>query len=616
MQAVILAAGMGKRLKELTKNATKCMVEVNGVTLIERALSSLEKLSLERIVLVVGYEGEKLKAYVDSLPFKTPVVYVENPIYDKTNNIYSLYLAREFLLEDDTLLLESDLIFEDSLLRRLVEDPYPSLALVAHYESWMDGTVVTLDEEDNITGFIGKKDFDFSRTDSYYKTVNIYKFSREFSAGYYVPFLEAYCRALGHNEYYEQVLKVIAYLDKPVLKAARLNGEAWYEIDDIQDLDIAESLFAKGEEKLKRLQSRYGGYWRYPGLLDYCYLVNPFYPPPKLIAEMKNNFEELLCNYPSGMAVNSLLAAKYFGLKKEQIVVGNGAAELIKALLERLPGRLGVVLPTFEEYPNRKPGEIVAYTAGDRGYTASDLMQYFENKEIRILTLINPDNPSGNYIPKKEVLALADWAAQREIRLIVDESFVDFADCEGEACAGASLLAGEVLRAYPQLLVVKSISKSFGVPGLRLGVLAGDDRGLIAELKKDVSIWNINSFGEFYMQICEKYRSDYNRALERFCQVRAEFVSELETIEGLKVYPTQANFVMCRLTEESRTADEAEKPIRTAARLTERLLTDYNILIKDLSGKKGLDGEYIRLAVRRPEENARLLAALRQCLCE
>ena len=159
MQAIILAAGMGKRLKELTRNATKCMVEVNGVTLIQRALNALDQLSLERIVLVVGYEGKKLQEYISTLEVKTPIVYVDNPIYDKTNNIYSLYLARNYLEKDDTLLLESDLIFEDAVLRRLVEDPYPSLALVAAYESWMDGTVVTLDEEDNITSFIGKKDF-------------------------------------------------------------------------------------------------------------------------------------------------------------------------------------------------------------------------------------------------------------------------------------------------------------------------------------------------------------------------------------------------------------------------------------------------------------------------
>ena len=145
MQAIILAAGMGKRLKELTRNNTKCMVKVNGKTLIERMLAQLDRLNLSRIVIVIGYEGQKLVDFIDQLDIKTETVYVENPIYFKTNNIYSLYLAREYLLKEDTLLLESDLIFEDAVLDRIIKDPYPNLVLVAKFESWMDGTVVKLD---------------------------------------------------------------------------------------------------------------------------------------------------------------------------------------------------------------------------------------------------------------------------------------------------------------------------------------------------------------------------------------------------------------------------------------------------------------------------------------
>ena len=320
MQAIILAAGMGKRLKELTSNATKCMVEVNGVTMIERTLSQLDALNLERIVVVVGYEGQKLMEYIGTLDIQTPVEYVNNDVYYKTNNIYSLYLAKDYLLEDDTLLLESDIIFESAVLQRLLDNPYPSLALVAKYESWMDGTVVTLDEEDNIVGFLGKKDFKFSDISNYYKTVNIYKFGKEFSNSHYVPFLEAYSKALGNNEYYEQVLKVITLLDKPEIKAERLENEAWYEVDDVQDLDIAESIFAEKGEKLERFNKRFGGYWRYPRLIDFCYLVNPFYPNQKLIDEMQANFGRLLCDYPSGMNVNSLLGASIMDSAENRFV--------------------------------------------------------------------------------------------------------------------------------------------------------------------------------------------------------------------------------------------------------------------------------------------------------
>lgn len=603
MQAIILAAGMGKRLKDLTSNATKCMVEVNGVTMIERMLSQLEALHLNKIIMVVGYESKKLMEYVQSLPISTKIEFVDNDVYYKTNNIYSLYLAREYLTQDDTLLLESDLIFEDAVLQRLISNPYPSLALVAKFESWMDGTVVVLDEEDNIKNFLGKKDFVFEDIAGYYKTVNIYKFSKAFSQSHYVPFLEAYSKALGNNEYYEQVLKVITLLDKPEIKAERLDGELWYEIDDVQDLNIAESIFTDAKDKLQKFNKRFGGYWRYPHMMDFCYLVNPFYPNRKLLDEIKANFERLICDYPSGQDINALLAAKYFGLHKEDICVGNGAAELIKALMESTSGKVGMIYPSFEEYPHRKAeSDIVPFYASGRDYryTADELMAFFGDKDIEMLVLINPDNPSGNYIEKKDVLRIADWAKEKGILFVVDESFVDFA----KTAESPTLLERDLLKAYPNLIVVKSISKSFGVPGLRLGVLASGDTARIAAMKKDVAIWNINSFAEFYLQIFEKYKSNYESALAQFKEVRDEYTASLEAIQNLRVIPSQANYVMCELTGDI-----------TSTALAETLLDKYNILIKDLSQKKGFNGKsYIRLAVKTPQENELLVSALKEIL--
>ena len=253
MQAIILAAGMGKRLKELTQNNTKCMVKVNGITLIDRMLHQIDRQHLSRVVIVVGYEGQKLIDYIGTLDIQTPIVYINNPIYDKTNNIYSLALAKDWLLKDDTLLFESDLIFEDEVLDMLVNDPRDTLALVDKYEAWMDGTCVKLGDDDSIEAFIPGKKFKFDEIKDYYKTVNLYKFSKHFSETHYVPFLDAYQSALGQNEYYEQVLRVITMLDDPEIKAKRLDGQKWYEIDDIQDLDIAESIFAPDDDERVRL---------------------------------------------------------------------------------------------------------------------------------------------------------------------------------------------------------------------------------------------------------------------------------------------------------------------------------------------------------------------------
>lgn len=599
MQAMILAAGMGKRLKELTRNNTKCMVKVNGVSLIDRMLHQIQKRNVDRIVIVVGYEREKLKDYIATLGITIPIIYIDNPIYDKTNNIYSLSLASDYLCEDDTLLFESDLIFEDSVLDSLVRDPRSTLALVDKYEPWMDGTCVRLDEDDNIEAFIPGKKFKFDEIKDYYKTVNIYKFSRDFSRTHYVPFLDAYQKALGENEYYEQVLRVITMLDVPVIKAKRLNGQKWYEIDDIQDLDIATSIFTPDEdEKVALLQGRYGGYWRYPKLLDFCYLVNPYFPPQKMVDEIKANFDTLLRDYPSGMRVNSLLAAKNFSVHQENILVGNGAAELIKSLMERISGKTGFIRPTFDEYPHRYDrAESVDFTPDNRdySYTVDDLTDYFGDKGIQNLVVVNPDNPSGNYIKKKDVLRLIDWCVEKKIRLILDESFADFSDEENN-----TFIDQEILDKYPNLYVMKSISKSYGVPGLRLGVLASSDIDTIAFMKKDVAIWNINSFAEFYMQIEEKYKKDYAAALVKFRAERARFQNELAKIPGLRVIPSQANFVMVEL----------EKKI-SPKELLKKLLTKHSLLIKELTTK--MNGRnYLRLAVRDKEDDDRLVAAMKE----
>lgn len=599
MQAIILAAGMGKRLGELTHNNTKCMVKVNGTTLIDRTLTQLSRLNLSRVIIVIGYKGDKLRDYIGNNYKGLNIEYIENTIYDKTNNIYSLSLAKKELQEDDTLLIESDLIFDDSLFSMIINNPYPNLALVAKYETWMDGTMVRLDEENNIINFVPKKAFKYSDVNSYYKTVNIYKFSKDFLRTQYVPFLDAYTKALGNNEYYEQVLRVITLLDKCDLKALPLNGQKWYEIDDIQDLDIAETLFAE-ENRLSLYQKRYGGYWRFPDLLDFCYLVNPFFPPQKLKDELKANFDVLLSEYPSGMHINSLLISKYFHIKNEYAVVGNGAAELIKSLMSQLKGKVGVILPTFEEYPNRyNQDQLISYTPNNPNfsYTGTDIKNFFKDKSISTLLLVNPDNPSGNFIPKTDLLELIKWAKNSNILIVIDESFVDFSiDYENN-----TLLHNSILEEYKNLVVIKSISKSYGVPGLRLGVLASSYIELINKIKQDVSIWNINSFAEFYMQIYGKYENDYKRGCIKFIAERDRFFKALQNISFLRIIPSQANYFLCEVL-----------PPYTSSNLTQALLKK-NILIKDCSTKKNFNGKnYIRIAIRNAYDNNTLIKYLKE----
>ena len=230
-------------------------------------------------------------------------------------------------------------------------------------------------------------------------------------------------------------------------------------------------------------------------------------------------------------------------------------------------------------------------------YNVQNLIDYFKDKDIQNMVVINPDNPSGNYICKMDLLKLITWTGKQGIKLLIDESFVDFAEEED-----STIIEQEILNKNKHLYVMKSISKSYGVPGLRLGVLASGDTDTIAKMKKDVAIWNINSFAEFYMQIEEKYKKDYAEALGHFKKERARYIAELAKIEGLRVIPSQANYVMAEIIAEV-----------SAKELNRQLIVKYNILIKNLVAKLNQDGrQYIRLAVKTTEENDKLIAVLKK----
>ncbi len=602
MQAIILAAGMGKRLRHKTSDNTKCMVEVNGRRLIDRSLDNITAFHVSRIIIVIGYEGEKLRRHVGDSWKGIPVIYVENPVYASTNNIYSLALAKDYLAEEDTLLFESDLIYEPSIIQRLLDDPNPNVAVVDKYNATMDGTVVTLNESNDITAFIPKKYFDYRKVQDYYKTVNIYKFSRAFLQKDYIPFLTAYSTSMGNNQYYEQVLRVLLVLEKGDMKALPLNGERWYEIDDLQDLSNAELIFNDETDKqLLAYQRRFGGYWRFSGFRDYCYLVNPYFPPRRMIEEFRYSFVDLLVNYPSGQQTQNLLASNIFDVQEENVLVGNGAAELICGLMQQLYGRIGMMFPTFQEYPARAlPGSMVELYPMEEGfhYTEQELMEAADL--IDVLCLINPDNPSGNFIPLDGLLRLIEYYGELGKQIVIDESFVDFS-AEGDA---NSLLHQELLEANPHLIVVKSISKSYGVPGVRLGLLASGDRELLAAVRRTLPVWNINSYGEYFLQIMPKYREAYREACRRIAGVRDAFVEQLGEVPGLTVYPTQANYCLCKV-----------GGAHNATSLCRELLKQHNILVKDCSGKLGFDGaSYVRIAVKSEDDNAALLAALHQLM--
>lgn len=598
MQALMLAAGMGKRLGAYTNNQTKCMVKVGGKTLLEHAADALRQAGVKKFVIVVGYAGDKLIEFAREKLSDFELEFVVNDDYATTNNIYSLYMAREQLMADDTIMLESDLIYEPRLIKAMVDSPDPNLVAVAKYEHWMDGTVTLVGEDGTIQEFIEKKNFSYDSVEQYYKTVNVYKFSKDFSARQYVPFLSAYIQAYGMNQYYEMVLKALAHLHFAGLKAFEMGDIKWYEIDDVQDLDIANTMFASDEERLRAYECHFGGYWRFGGLKDFCYLVNPYFPPKKMMDQMTYFYPTLLTQYPSGMYVQKLLAGKMFGVKEDYLLVGNGAAELINTLGRTMSGKTALSIPAFNEYVRCFPDcEIVPLSGAKHDFRFDMAELRAAAKKMDNLVLINPDNPSGAFLTKEELLELAEICLENGTILVVDESFVDFARKD----LRYTMLDNAILEQYPNLMVIKSISKSYGVPGLRLGVCASSNEGWIAEMKNLMPIWNINSFGEYFFQIYGLYASQYEAACDEIVRQREKMEARLDAFPFLTVYPSQANYVMCRVDGMS------------SKELADKLLKDNDLLIKDLSTKNGFDGKnFIRIAVRDEADNAALYAALEQ----
>lgn len=600
MQAIMLAAGKGSRLGKYTKNNTKCMLEVYGKTLLERAIDALLLAGIKDFIIVLGYKGENVKKYIreKELDKKINIIYVDNDVYDTTNNIYSLYLAKDYLIKDDTILLESDLIYDVSIVKKLVDSKYDSAAVIAKYEEWMDGTVVTLNDEGFINSFIERKNFEYKNADNYYKTVNIYKFSKEFSERFYLPFLESYIKAYGNNDYYELVLKVISGLKEVKLHGFKLTGEDWYEIDDAQDYDIVNAIFAPStKEKLELFHKRFGGYWRFNGIKDYCYLVNPYFPTKQMIDKMKYFYNELLFNYPSGQKIEKICASRMFdNVNEDNILIGNGAAELINNLRYIVGKRIGLTIPSFNEYVRCFPDcEITYINSSDDNYRLSLNKIIDKLDDVDTMIIISPDNPTGSHLKYDEVIKLLDLAKHKDKQIIFDESFIDFAN------NNYTLIDDDILNKYTNLIVIKSISKSYGVPGLRLGVLASGNKDYIKIINKNLPVWNINSFAEYFLQIINIYKKDYVFGCSKIKEERNKFYNKLIKIKELEVYNSEANYFMIKLNK------------GTANELAEYLLDNNKILIKVLNGKNGFEeNEYIRIAIKSSEENNYLIDCIKE----
>jgi len=596
-KAIILAAGIGSRLGSFTEHTPKCLVPINGVPILINTLTHLSGVGVEETVIVVGHLKEKIYDTIGESFKGMKVSYIESEHYATTNNIYSLWLAREHLTED-IILLEADVFFEKALLNQLISNGNTCVAAVAQHRSWMSGTVVSLDREGSIESLMEARhqgpEFDYSKV---FKTLNIYLFSRDYLCDQFVPKLEAFINAGEVNLYYETILRETNGNQRHKMGTLLCDNIKWFEIDDEHDWKTAEFLFTSPEERYEIVTREYGSYWLY-GFTDHNYLYNLYFPPEAVLTYIRNHVHKLVESYPSGQATIAGLVGLAINQPTQQIVVGNGASELIKIISGHLYNHIIIPEPSFNEYANAAPkGKVTGFTLKPPSFQL-DVDEFADEArrcQADVAVVVTPNNPTSLKVPKSDLLRLARKLAKQDCILIIDESFIDFVE-EREQCT-----LEQDITEHENMAILKSMSKAYGICGLRLGYLLTANQELANAVRKEVPIWNINGFAEAFLRLLPRYHREFAESCQEVRSDRDNLYESLSSIPGLVVYKPDANFVFCRLPDGAPSGPE----------VTRQLFIEYNTYIKHCAGKPLLESDrYLRIASRTKPENHKLFKAL------
>ncbi|MGH3718869.1 MAG: aminotransferase class I/II-fold pyridoxal phosphate-dependent enzyme [Pseudonocardiaceae bacterium] len=591
MKAVILAAGIGRRMLPLTEDCHKTLLTVGGRTILGRILDGLEINGITEVHIVTGYRADDVEKYVtrefESLNFS----FIRNDSYASTNNIHSMALALERIeLDADIILIESDLLYEPAVITRLLASEHPNVALVDRYRIGLDGTVVSVSASNVITQVIpaSLQDANFDFSDKF-KTLNIYKFSAEFCRTIFRKLLTYYSRIIDDNCYYELILGILIYMQQVQVHAEALDGELWAEVDDPNDLRNSDFTFTPSSRR-EYLESSWGGYWNTP-VTDFAFIRNMYFPTSSMMSQLRAHLPELVTNYGSSQAILDLKLAYFLRCDPDYVHLLNGASQFFSSALRRWfqPAQVLLPEPTFGEYSRIFPG---ARTYGDSGVI--DIGEVEEKaRGMDLVVVVNPNNPTGTTIPVDEIKMLATRLPDKLV--LVDESFIEFSGQQ-------SLIPWAEATGTANVMVLKSLSKSLGVPGLRLGYVFTVDRTLGARIVDELPVWNVNSVAEHLLEIILKYRDDLDDSVTRTVVDRECFAAALDDLFIVeRVFRSGANFLLVALA----------LAVEPARRLAEELLEKDGLYVKDVSAKFNDGRVYWRLAVRTPGDNSRLCAALR-----
>ncbi len=587
MIALILAAGYGKRMQPLTDTTHKTMLKIGETEVIIRIIDGLRDNEIREIYIVTGYMHTQLTTFLTSKYSDINFHFIHNQDYRTTNNIFSLALAFEHMtINDDLMLIESDLIYESKVIQKIIDSPFSNVALIDKYRSGMDGTVVEVN--DNIVTRIipphlQNEDFDF--TDKY-KTLNIYKFSQEFCNNEFKKLVIYYAQTFDNNCYYELILGILIYMQRDNIHAEILDREIWAEIDDPNDLKCAEFMFCP-ENRFDILQDSFGGYWNYD-ILDFCFIRNMYFPNPSIISDIRNNFPSLIHNYGSKQSILNEKLAYFLKCDKNNLQLLNGAAQIYPVLEEYFDGKQSLIPdPTFGEYQRIF---VPPLTYSDTvGFNTDEIEEKTNSSDVIII--VNPNNPTGSIIPDL-------WLQQLIIKFpdkffIIDESFIEFSTSE-------SIMNHIDDNNLTNVLILKSLSKSLGIPGIRLGYAYTRNQEIMKFINHKIPIWNMNSVAEYFLEIILKHRDSLEESISKTRADRDKFFAELSQLPLIeKVYPSEANFILASINI-------------NAEELCRKLLLEDSIYLKNISHKFHDNKQYLRIAVRSVTDNEKLIHTLQK----
>ncbi len=340
------------------------------------------------------------------------------------------------------------------------------------------------------------------------------------------------------------------------------------------------------------------GMERLDKVIDFCFIANPYYPDKKFIRDLQKQLPVIIKSYPSSnpyISRNNL--ADVLGVKPEYIVLGNGATELITLIDKNLIDDIAIPIPTFSEYIEKLKEQNSAklyQLPADKHYQLDldDFANWIDDNQVTSALIINPGNPTGQLIGLSPMLAFLDRMKHLKM-VIVDESFIDFAGSDVP-----SLL--NHIETYSNLMIVRSMSKHCGVPGLRLGYCCTSNKYFLSKLLSLIPIWNINTLGEYFLSRLKDTDCQYHKARLKVVRDVHHLYNALKKIEGFFVYPTGTNFILIK-SDCGLTAEE----------LQTILLEEYGAYVRDCSNKVGIDEYHIRVASQGRKKDKVLIEALK-----